>query len=150
MKRTVTITGTVLGVAVLVAADYFAMFGTSRTDQLELIELHFKIVDEETGAPVTGVHARCFQSNNDNACAERFDSTSSMVSITIPMTKVVTKSYLFVQNATLRETADPKLKIMFVHPDYANPIETFLVSELPQQSATTMTITMPKSIAGKY
>jgi len=150
-KKRAILTGVILGACVLlIAADYFALFGTSRKEQLELIELNFVMVDEETGETVTGVHARCFQSNNKNACAERNSGAPGMVSISVPVTKVVTKSLLFVQDSTMRETADPKLKIMFIHPDYANPVESILVSDLPAQATDPVTITMPRSIAGKY
>jgi hypothetical protein len=151
MKKTAVVAGAVIGAAILlVVADYFAYFGTTRTEQLDLITMNFITVDEETGAPVTGVHARCFQSNNNNACSERSGGDPGTVSVSIPVMKIVTKSFIFVQNTTLRETADSKLKIMFVHADYANPVETFLVSELPEQSTRPLTVTMPKSLANKY
>jgi len=134
----------------LAAADYFALFGATNTEQLDLITMNFITVDEETGALVAGVHARCFQSNNRNACTERGGGDPGTVSISIPVMKTVTKSYLFVQNVTLRDTEDPKLRIMFVHPDYANPVESFLVSELSGQSARPLTVAMPKSQAKKY
>ena len=152
MKKSRAIYCALAGVlAMLVVADYFGLLGVSRTEQLELVEMKFVTVDEQTGAAVTGVHVKCFQSNNDNACSERKNSTPGTVTINIPVTKIVTKSFLFVQKTGLRETIDPKLHIMFVHPDYANPVETFQVSELPAQSARPpLTITMPKSLAGKY
>lgn len=151
MKNKAAIAGTVLGAAVLlVAADYFALFGATSTEQLYLITMNFITVDEETGGPVEGVHARCFQSNNNNACTERGGGDPGTVSISVPVMKTVTKSYLFVQNVSLRDTQDPKLRIMFVHPDYANPVETFLVSELPGYSARPLTVAMPKSLAQKY
>ena len=152
MKKSGAIYYALSGVLVLlVAADYFGLLGVSRTEQLDLIEMKFVTVDEQTGAAVTGVHVKCFQANNDNACSERNSGTPGTVTIGIPVTKIVTKSFLFVQSTTLRETIDPKLHIMFVHPDYANPVETFLVSELPGQSGhPPLTITMPESLARKY
>lgn len=152
MKKTTTmVTSVVIGaVALLVTADYFALFGVTRTEQIDLITMNFITVDEETGAPVTGVHARCFQSNNNNACAERSGGDPGTVTVSIPVMKIITKSFLFMQDTTLRETADTKLKIMFVHPDYANPVEIFPISELPEQSARPLTVTMPKSLAKKY
>ena len=150
MKKNAVQAG-ILGVAMLlVGADYFALFGSTRTERLDLITMNFITVDEVTGSRVEGVHARCFQSNNNNACAERSDGDPGTVSISIPVLKTVTKSYLFVQNVTLRDTQDPKLKIMFVHPDYATPVETFLVSELSGQSSRPLTVSMPKSLAKKY
>ena len=151
MKKNAVNASAVLGVAILlVVADYFALFGATRTERLDLITMNFITVDEETGARVEGVHARCFQSNNKNACSERGDGDPGTVSISIPVLKTVTKSYLFVQNVTLRDTVDPKLSIMFVHPDYANPVETFLVSALPGHAARPLTVAMPKSLAQKY
>lgn len=151
MKKPAAIFCAITGIiALLVAADYFAIFGVSSAETLDLITMNFITVDEETGTPVMGVHARCFQADNDNACAERSSAQPGQVSISVPVVKIVTKSHLFVQKTTLRATLDPRLKIMFVHPDYANPVETFLVSELQEQSARPLTITMPKSLAQKY
>ena len=151
MKKNAVNASAVLGVAILlVVADYFALFGATRTERLDLITMNFITVDEETGAPVEGVHARCFQSNNNNACTERGGGDPGTVSISIPVMKTVTKSYLFVQDVSLRDTQDPKLRIMFVHPDYANPVETFLVSALPGHAARPLTVAMPKSLAQKY
>jgi len=151
MQKKTVHAGVVLGVAILlVVADYFALFGATNSERLDLITMNFITVDEETGAPVTGVHVRCFQSNNKNACSERGGGNPGTVSISIPVMKTVTQSWLFVKNVTLRDTEDPKLMIMFVHADYANPVESFLVSELPGNTARPLTVTMPKSQTNKY
>lgn len=134
----------------LVAGDYFSIFGSKSEEKIDLIPLHFLAVDEVTGAPVSGVHVRCFQADNNNACAERGGDAPGQVSISIPVITIVTRSYLFAQNTSLRETRDPRLRVMFVHPDYANPVETFQVSELPALATRQLTITMPKSVAQKY
>jgi len=151
MKKISIVACAVLGTAgLLVMADYFALFGTTSTEQLDLITINFITIDEESRTPVTGVHARCFQSNNKNACSERQISGPGAVAVSIPVMTTVTKSYFFVQNISLRDTVDSKLRIMFVHPDYANPVETFMVSELQELAARPLTITMPKSQAEKY
>jgi hypothetical protein len=151
MNKPTKVAGAVALVLVLpVIADYFALFGAIRTERLDLITMNFITVDEDTGKRVEGVHARCFQVNNNNACAERHSVDPGTVSLSIPVMTTVTKSYLFVQNISLRDTVDSRIRIMFIHPDYANPVETFLVSELPEQSAHVLTISMPKSLAQKY
>lgn len=152
MNKPVIIAGCVAGAAaLLMAGDYLALYGTTTREQLELVEMQFTTHDEVTGAPVPGVHVRCFQSNNNNACTESGGAPAgNMITISVPLTRVVTRSYLFTQSSNLRQTADPYLKVMFIHPDYANPIETFPVSELKKYTGAPVPVGMPHSMARKY
>jgi hypothetical protein len=134
----------------LLVCDYFALFGSKQVSGTDFIEMNFKTVDEETARPVTRVHARCFQKYNNNACAEKKDPASGTVSILVPVTEITTKSFLFVQEQRLQETQDPRLHVMFIHEDYANPVETFTISELPLKSAQLITVKMPRPLAAKY
>ena len=131
---------------IFVSGDYFALFGTHVVNRYEFIEMNFKPVDEESGSPVINVHVRCFQKNNNNACTERESHKTGILLINIPIIKQVTKSILFQQDIKMQSTMDPKLHIMFIHPDYANPVETYLVSEIPSYRNELVVVKMPKSI----
>lgn len=152
MNKAVILAGGVAGaVALLVAGDYLALYGTVTSEQLALVEMQFSTHDEVTGEPVAGVHVRCFQSNNNNACAASGGGPAgNVITISVPLIRLVTRSYLFTQSSDLRQTADPYLKVMFIHPDYANPIETFPVSELQNYTGSPLPVAMPHSMARKY
>ena len=130
----------------LMIADYFALLGTRVKNKSDFINMTFKPVDEETGAPVIDVHVRCFQMNNRNACSERESGKAGILVISIPVTKIVESTWLFQKNVSYQETSDPKLHIMFIHYDYANPVETFVIKDLPALSGKVITIPMPKPL----
>jgi hypothetical protein len=143
----VTFSGIVcISLLLFISGDYFALFGTRDISKYEFIEMNFKPVDENTGAPVIDVHARCFQNNNSNACTERNSRKAGILTINIPVTKQITKSFLFQQDMRIQDTKDPKLHIMFVHQDYANPVETYLINEISSYSNELITVSMPRSI----
>ena len=131
---------------IFVSGDYFALFGTHVVNRYEFIEMNFKPVDEESGSPVINVHVRCFQKNNHNACTERDSHKTGILLINIPVIKQVTKTILFQHNIKMQDTLDPKLHIMFIHPDYANPVETYLISEISSFSNELIVVPMPRSV----
>jgi len=135
---------TTLGFLLFLLGDYLAWFGTSKTATLDYVQVNFKTVDEVTGAPVVEVHARCFQKNNRNACSEVDNGKPDILALKIPVHKVITRSHLFKQSEEIVETADPKLHIMFVHYDYASPVETIMTKELPTLAGQLLTVSMPK------
>ena len=134
---------------VFVIGDYFVLFGTHVVNRYEFLEMNFKPVDGETGSPVLDVHVRCFQKNNHNACTERDSHKTGILLINIPVTKQVTKSILFQQDTRIQDALDPKLHIMFIHNDYANPVETYQIAELPLFANDLIVVAMPKSIFNK-
>ena len=147
MRKSYILTGAVLGIVViLVVTDYFALFGTRVISKMDFISMSFKPVDEETGAPVVDVHTRCFQMNNRNACSETDSGKAGIVEIKIPVTKLVTSTWLFEKDSRYQETADPKLHIMFIHYDYANPVETFYLKDIPKLSGKVIKVPMPKPL----
>lgn len=150
-KRQVIIVSSITSLILLffVIGDYFALFGTHVVDRYEFMEMNFKPVDGETGSPVLDVHVRCFQKNNHNACTERESHMTGILLVNIPIIKHVTKSILFQQGVKFQDTLDPKLHIMFIHPDYANPVETYLVPEIPSYANELIVVSMPKSVFNK-
>jgi hypothetical protein len=147
IKKIFFITGIIFVLTtVFVAGDYYSLFGEKQIVNHDFIILNFKTIDEETGALVIDVKTRCFQTNNRDACTQRNSHKLGLVSINVPMQKIITKSYLFNHDSKIRETLDPKLHVMFIHPDYASPVETIYVDEFEEISKKEMVVSMPKSI----
>ena len=147
MKRKHIIVGVVsLALMLFILGDYLALFGTHKSAKLDFVQMDFKTVDEETGAMVEGAHARCFQKQNNNACSEVSSGKPGVLSLKVPVHKIITRSLLFEKDEQMVATADPGLHIMFIHQDYANPVETFDTSELPALSGQLITVTLPKSV----
>ena len=114
---------------IFVTGDYFGLFGLKKYLVLDFSESSFKPVDKETGAPVIDVKIRCFQKGNSNACTQK-ESRSTSVIIRIPVQKLVWESLLFKNKEELVPTNDPQIHIMFIHYNYNNPVETFIVEDL--------------------
>ena len=114
----------------VVMADYFSLFGVTQQEKTGFIDVQFKTVDAENGLLVSDVHVRCFQKMNENACGQRDSHEPGMVYIKIPVSRVVSRSLFFNQGEVIIKTHDPKLHIMFIHPDYDNPINSFELIEL--------------------
>ena len=114
---------------IFVTGDYFGLFGLKKYLVLDFAESSFKPVDKETGAPVIDVKIRCFQKGNSNACTQK-ESHSTSVIIRIPVQKLVWESLLFKNKEELVPTNDPQIHIIFIHYNYNNPVETFIVEDL--------------------
>ncbi len=114
---------------IFVTGDYFGLFGLKKYLVLDFAESSFKPVDKETGAPVIDVKIRCFQKGNSNACTQK-ESRSTSVIIRIPVQKLVWESLLFKNKEELVPTNDPQIHIIFIHYNYNNPVETFIVEDL--------------------
>jgi len=135
---------TTLGFSLFLLGDYLAWFGTSKITVLDYVQVNFKMVDEETGAPLMHAHVRCFQKENRNACSEVNNGIAGMLSLKIPIHKIITHSHIFKQGEELVDTEDPMLHIMFIHSDYASPVESIMTKDLPSLEGKQLTITMPK------
>ena len=114
---------------IFVTGDYIGLFGLKKYLVLDFAESSFKPVDKETGAPVIDVKIRCFQKGNSNACTQK-ESRSTSIIIRIPVQKLVWESLLFKNKEELVPTNDPQIHIMFIHYNYNNPVETFIVEDL--------------------
>jgi len=120
-----------LGLAGLfVTGDYFGLFGLKKYLVLDFAESSFKPVDKETGAPVLGVHIKCFQKGNENACTQKESRTTGIVIARIPVQKLVWESLLFKNKEELVATNDPRVHIMFIHYNFVNPVESFVIEDL--------------------
>ena len=131
VKISVVVFAVVLGLAgVFVTVDYFGLFGLKKYLVLDFAESSFKPVDKETGAPVLGVHIKCFQKGNENACTQKESRSTGIVIARIPVQKLVWESLLFKNKEELVAITDPRLHIMFIHYDFTNPVETFVIEDL--------------------
>ncbi len=108
-----------------VIGDYFALFGVKTDVRLDFAEGTFRIVDAETGNPVVRVIARCVQQFNENACTQRNSGKMNVVSIHVPMKRIVTESFLFSHSDKIEKPVDPNINIIFIHPDYREPFRTY-------------------------
>ena len=113
-----------------VTGDYFGLFGLKKYLVLDFAESSFKPVDKRSGASVIDVKIRCFQKGSSNACTQKESRTTGIVIARVPVQKLVWESLLFKNREELVATNDPKLHIMFIHYNYNNPVETFIVENL--------------------
>lgn len=135
--------------AIFVLADYFSVFGTRKVEKLDFVELNFRMIDEKRGTPVINVHVRCFQMHNNNACTQRDAHKIGYVRVAIPVVKIFDKTMLFNKGYTIQKTSDPKVHIMFIHNQYANPVETFLIPDLEKIKDQVFTVAMPQPVFQK-
>jgi len=135
----------VLGLTGLfVTGDYFGLFGLKKYLVLDFVESSFKPVDKETGAPILDVKIRCFQQGNNNACTQKESRSTGIVLVRIPVQKLVWESLLFKNKEELVATNDPRLHIMFIHYNFTNPIETFVIEDLYNKSISKYPVKMER------
>ena len=115
--------------ALFVLADYFALFGTKTNIKLDFAEGTFRTVDAETGDLVLQVIVRCIQKHNNKACTQRETNKANIVSVHLPMKRIVTESLLFKQSEKTEKPADPNIQIKFIHPNYGLPFVKFKVDD---------------------
>jgi len=135
----------VLGLTGLfVTGDYFGLFGLKKYLVLDFVESSFKPVDKETGAPILDVKIRCFQQGNNNACTQKESRSTGIVLVRIPVQKLVWESLLFKNKEELVANNDPRLHIMFIHYNFTNPIETFVIEDLYNKSISKYPVKMER------
>ncbi len=136
-----------LTAAAFVSADYFGAFGLKKYLVLDFAEASFKPVDKETGAPVPDVVITCYQRGNLNACTQPRKNSREMglVTVRIPMQKLVWESILFKAKEETLTPDNPELRMMFIHPNYTNALESFTVQELYGNTVTKYRVEMLKN-----
>ncbi len=135
---------TIVVLAILfVIADYFALFGINTKVKLDFVETNIRTIDAETGKLVFDVGVRCFQKKNENACTRRESHRAGVVSVHIPVRRVIQSTLLFKKAEELIKAADPKIHIMSIHQDYYNPTKTVLLDDIYNQRKINYTVEMP-------
>ena len=143
VKKVVYGVSAILALAVIfIIADYFALFGTSTKIKLDFVETNIRTIDAETGSLVFEVGVRCFQHKNDNACTRRESHRAGVVSVHIPVRRVIKKTLLFKKSEELIKAKDPKIHIMLIHQDYYNPTKTVLLDDIYTQKVIDYTVEM--------
>ena len=131
-----------------VTADYFSLFGSKVDVKLDFVEVRFRTVNADTGGLIMHVGVRCFQKNNNNACTRRESHRVGVVSVHMPLRRVIQKTLLFEKPGEIIKTTDPKINFMLLHQNYHNPIKTLLMDELYSNKVSHYVIEMkPKDWA---
>ena len=79
---------------------------------------------------VLNVGIRCFQKHNNNACTRRDSHRVGIVSVHIPVRRMIRSTLLFNKSENIIKTADPKIHIMLIHQNYRNPVKTLLLDDV--------------------
>ena len=145
-KNIKIICGVILLAVVFLISDYLALFGTRVENKYDFVEIFLDPVDRETGAPIMDVHVRCFQTNNNNACTEKKHNQPGIIAVNIPVTRVINRTLFFRKNESIQKTLDPKIHIMLIHQNYANPVETVMIDELDELHGKKIKVVMPRHV----
>ena len=134
-----------LGLAALsITGDYFGVFGLKKYLVLDFAESSFKPIDKDSGAPVLEMRIKCFQKGNENACTQKENATIGIITVRIPVQKLVWRSLLFKTKEELVATNDPQLHMMFIHYNYDNQVETFIIEDLYNNPLSKYSVKMEK------
>ncbi len=125
-----------------VTADYFSLFGTKLDVRLDFSEVRFRTLDADTGGVILRVRVRCTQKHIENACTRRESHQVGVVSVHIPVQRVIKKTILFKKEEEIVKTLDPKIHIMLIPQNYPNQIQTLLMEDLYANRVTEYVIKM--------
>jgi hypothetical protein len=125
-----------------VTADYFSLFGTKLDVRLDFSEIRFRTLDADTGGIIMHVGVRCTQKHIENACTRRESHQVGVISVHIPVQRVIKKTILFDKAEEIVKTLDPKIHVMLIHQNYSNPIKTLLMEDLYSNRVTEYVIEM--------
>lgn len=132
----------VIVILLFVLADYFALFGTKSKKVLDFSIIHFKTVDEQTGAPIFSAHIKCYRHRNQDICQERQGKKKDIVSAYFPLHKVQENTFLFTKDEKIPTAAEPMFKIMFIHNDYQKVSKDFDMNEIYNNSGAEIEVKM--------
>ena len=127
---------------IFVTADYFSLFGTKLDVRLDFSEVRFRTLDADTGGVIMRVRVRCTQKHIENACTRRESHQVGVVSVHIPIQRVIKKTILFKKEEEIIKTLDPKIHIMLIPQNYPNQIQTLLMEDLYTNRVTEYVIKM--------
>ncbi len=125
-----------------VTADSYSLFGTKLDVRLEFSEVRFRTLDADTGGVIMRVRVRCTQKHIENACTRRESHQVGVVSVHIPIQRVIKKTILFKKEEEIVKTLDPKIHIMLIPQNYPNQIQTLLMEDLYANRVTEYVIKM--------
>ena len=126
----------------LVTADYLELFGTQDHYEQVFKEVLLRPQDSKTGGPILGVHIRCFQKGNSNACTQKQSDKLGYISLVVPAIKVTERTLMFKKDSRFVASKDPNLQVMLIHTDYQSTTRTIELSMVFEQENSTINIPM--------
>ena len=109
---------------VIVAADYVGFFGIKEEKSYVLHEVHFRLFDRVSMAPIQGARARCFQLGSWNACTQKETRKPGRVIIKFSGTRTSRHTLFFDKGSSLQETKDPMIQVMLLHTEYVKEVQS--------------------------
>jgi hypothetical protein len=134
--------------SLFVTADYFSLFGTKVDVKLNFIEVRIRTLNADTGGLIMNVGVRCLQKHNENACTRKDSHRVGVVSVNIPIRRVIKKTLLFQKSEEMIKTADPKIHIMLINQNYESTTKTFLMEDLYANKKNEYVMKMPPKAWG--
>ena len=131
----------------LIAADYFALFGTTVKKELDFSDLYFKPYDLKTGAPIFNAHATCYKHRNHEACTERESNNPDTVRVQFPLYRQTTSSWLFQHEEKIDMPLEGSIKIMIIHNDYQSVSDDYQLVDIYSESGKVYDIGMTERFA---
>jgi len=125
-----------------IAADYFSLFGTKLDVRLDFSEVRFRTLDADTGGVVMNVGVRCTQKGIENACTRRESHQVGVVSVHIPVQRVIKKTFFFKKEEEIVKTLDPNIHIILIHHNHSILIKTLLMEDLYSNGVTEYVVKM--------
>ena len=131
---------------VLVAADYFGLFGTKTMTELDFATAQFKTVDADTGAPVFGSRVKCVQKGNDNACTLKDTRATDKLTLLFPRQTNISRTLLFEKNREIMKPKYPEVFVFFINTDYQTVNIKVSVLDILQGDFSRQTVKMKTRI----
>ena len=126
----------VLGITatMLVAADYFGLFGVRRFWTRDFLSIRFLPVDAQTGKPIAGVHIKCALgggAHDARPCTQRGDAADGVVLAQFVLARQAKRTWLFDRGKMPAADLHGQVTVVFIHPDYQRLFMPLQYSELP-------------------
>lgn len=122
------------------AGDYYGLWKRSQISRLELIPIHFKVVDAVTGEPVYNYIVRCSAPGSFNLCLPAAGSGAGprVSTYRISGRRNFETGLLFNHDRGLVLDGPESIEIWVIHADYRTHSETSSFAELVSLGSDTM------------
>jgi hypothetical protein len=125
--------------AMLVAADFYGLFGYSETQKRDFLHITFEFIDAQSHAPLANVHVACTQPHVRSACSETPGPGAGQTTITLSVIRRVQRSVLFHRNTEYLLGAAGSMTFTFIPTSHErttltiNNDDPLLYSQLPRR-----------------
>jgi hypothetical protein len=134
----------VLLLGATLVADYSGMFGSTEHAGQAILHLRFRIVEAGGESPIDGVHVACMRRRGESLCTQGGTDQSGSVELNFVVTRVTTKTRLFVKSERLDPGAD-QVQFVFIHPNYDRLFMPVDGAALASMGNTTHRVEMTRS-----